>query len=69
MPCFRWYRDQLLCSGPYELQIVKLVHIAGPLGARVVGNDGERYDIRRFIFGREEVVQPDSYRLVPVVSS
>jgi hypothetical protein len=43
-PCFWWYRDQLLCSGPDDEHVAKLVHIASALKARVVGDDGEVYE-------------------------
>jgi hypothetical protein len=60
VPCFWWYRDQLLCSSPNDAQVVKLVRIAAALGAHVVGDDGERYEIRRSILGKQRVVQLDS---------
>jgi hypothetical protein len=61
-PCFWWYRDQILCSGPDEAQQLKLAQIARALNGFAVGDDGERYEIRKNIFGKEKlvVVQPDS---------
>ena len=54
-PCFWRYRDQLLRSCPNDAQVVKLVRMAAALGAHVVGDDGERYGIRRSILGNREL--------------
>jgi hypothetical protein len=58
-PCFWWCRDQILCSGPDEAQVAKLVRMARALNARAVGDDGERYELRRSLLGREKIVQID----------
>lgn len=42
-PCFWWYRDQIKCAGPSEVQVEKLVAMAEKLNANVVGDDGEAY--------------------------
>lgn len=55
-PCFWWYRDQVVCSGPEEAQLIKLVQIARGLGASVIGDDGERYDVKKSLLGREKVI-------------
>ena len=52
--CFWWYRDQIVCSGPDEAQIAKLLHIAAALHATVVGDDGEKYELRKGLFGKEK---------------
>jgi hypothetical protein len=57
--CFWWYRDLILCSGPNEAQVAKLVHMARALNARAVGDDGERYELRQSLLGREKIVQID----------
>ena len=54
--CFWWCRDQIVCSGPDEVQISKLLHIAAALRAVVVGDDGEKYKLRKTLFGKEEIV-------------
>jgi hypothetical protein len=54
-PCFWWYRDQVLCSGPDKAQQMKLAKIALALSAHAVGDEGERYEIRRNFFGREKL--------------
>src|SRR5437899_770529 len=41
--CFWWYRDQIQCSGPDEVQLQKLVEMARTLSAYAVGDDGEVY--------------------------
>jgi hypothetical protein len=55
-PDFWWYRDQVLCSSPTEAHLVKLVQIARALKARVLGDDGESYDLKKGLFGGEELV-------------
>jgi hypothetical protein len=56
VPCFWWYRDQIVCSGADEAQIGKLLRIAAALSASVVGGDGEKYELRQTLFGKEEIV-------------
>jgi hypothetical protein len=51
--CFWWYRDQIQCSGPDDAQQLKLAHIARALDAHAVGDDGERYEIKKDPLGRE----------------
>src|SRR5260370_20229630 len=60
--CFWWYRDQIQCSGADESQQLKIAQIARALNAYAVGDDGERYELRKNIFGREKlvVVAPDA---------
>jgi hypothetical protein len=55
-PCFWWYRDQIQCSGADDAQRLKLARIARALNGYAVGDDGERYEIRENIFGREKLV-------------
>ncbi len=50
-PCFWLWRGEVLCSGPEDHQIVRLIQMAESLGARVVGDEGERYEIRKGWFG------------------
>jgi hypothetical protein len=54
-PCFWWYRDQIQCSGPDDAQQFKLARIARALNAYAVGDDGERYEIKKGFFGREKL--------------
>jgi hypothetical protein len=54
--CFWWYRDQIVCSGADEAQIGKLLNIAAALSAQVVGDDGEKYEIRKTFLGRKRIV-------------
>lgn len=44
-PCFWWYRDQILCSGPDDEQVLKLIEISRTLNAFAVGDDGEIYPL------------------------
>jgi hypothetical protein len=51
--CFWWYRDQILCSRPDDAQQMKLARIARALKAYAVGDDGERYEVKKSVFGKE----------------
>jgi hypothetical protein len=55
-PCFWWYRAEVRCKNPKEAQIAKMVTMAQALRAYVVGDDKERYELRRSLLGREKVV-------------
>jgi hypothetical protein len=55
-PVFWWYRDQIMCKNAAKKQIIKLVHIARALKARVVGDDGESYDVKKGILGGEKII-------------
>src|SRR5262245_38867707 len=46
-PCFWWYGDQIQCSGPDDAQLMKLTQLARALNAYAVGDDGERYEIKK----------------------
>jgi hypothetical protein len=54
--CFWWYRDQIICSNPDNAQRIKLTKIAQSLSAYAIGDDGERYEVRKNIFGKEKVI-------------
>jgi hypothetical protein len=54
--CFCWCKDQITCSGPAEQQIIKLCKLAQALNAYVVGDDGERYELRKSFLGREKLI-------------
>jgi hypothetical protein len=54
-PCFWWYRDRIECSSPDETQRLKLTKMARTLHALVVGDDGERYESKKNLFGEEKV--------------
>lgn len=43
-PAFWWYEDQIICSSPDELLVKKLVEVASKLNAKVIGDEGERYE-------------------------
>ena len=53
--CFLWKKDQIICQNPDEAQTAKMIRIAEVLQAIVVGDDGERYALRRTLFGRRRV--------------
>jgi len=54
--CFWWYMDQVLCSNPNEAQQLKLADLAQQLKAYCAGDDGERYELRKSLFGRQRLV-------------
>jgi hypothetical protein len=54
-PCFWWYRDKIECSRPDEAQKLKLTTMARGLHAFVVGDDGEQYESKKNLFGKEKV--------------
>lgn len=54
--CFWWYRDQIVYSGADEAQIGKLLRISAALNASVVGDDGEKYELRKTLFGKEKIL-------------
>jgi hypothetical protein len=54
-PCFWWYRDQIQCSGPNDAQLMKLAQMARAINAYAVGDDGERYEIKKGFFGKEKL--------------
>jgi len=58
--CFWWHQGEVICKNPTEDQITKMSHMAQTLNAQVIGDDGERYTLRRSLFGREkvEILQP-----------
>ena len=61
VPCFWWYRDQLQCSNPDEAQQLKFAQIARALNAHCIGDDNERYEIKKGFFGKEKlVIIPDA---------
>jgi hypothetical protein len=54
--CFCWYKDQITCSGPDEAQIMKMCKLAQALNAYVVGDDDERYELKKSFLGKEKLV-------------
>ena len=55
-PVFWWYRSEITCNNPNESQVLKLLEIAEVLGAMLVGDDCERYERGKSLFGRPKVV-------------
>jgi len=56
VPSFWWYRSEILCKDPTEAQILKLLGMARAIGGRLVGDDGERYERGKSIFGKPKIV-------------
>ena len=54
--CFWWYREQIVYSGADDAQLSKLLSIAAALNAFVVGDDGEKYELRKTLLGKEKIV-------------
>jgi hypothetical protein len=55
-PVFWWYKSEIQCKNPNEAQLLKLVEMATALKAKVVGDDGERYECGKTIFGKPKLV-------------
>ena len=55
-PDFWWYRSEITCTSPDDAHVLKLVEVAGALEARVLGDDGERYELGKSLFGKPKVV-------------
>jgi hypothetical protein len=53
---FWWYRSEILCKDPTEAQILKLLDMARAIGGRLLGDDGERYERGKSIFGKPKIV-------------
>jgi hypothetical protein len=59
--CFWWFRDQVQCSDPDEVQVSKLLQIANK--AHVVGDDGELYPLEHPATGpTDSAAQPAANR-------
>ena len=61
-PCFWWFKDQIQCSNASQEQVIKMVQISKLIGAKLIGDDGEIYDVKKNIFGKLSVIQhqPDA---------
>jgi hypothetical protein len=55
-PVFWWYKSEIRCKNPSAAQLLKLVDLAKALAARVLGDDGEQYELGKTIFGKPKVV-------------
>jgi hypothetical protein len=55
IPCFWWYRDQVVCASPDERKTKKLVEMAGLLSAHVIGDDVEKYIMQEGLFGGKKI--------------
>jgi hypothetical protein len=59
--CFWWYRDRLKCANPDEAQQLKFAQMARALNAFAIGDDNERYELKKGFFGKEKlVIIPDA---------
>ncbi|NUM44581.1 MAG: hypothetical protein HUU38_07720 [Anaerolineales bacterium] len=56
IPTFYWMKHEIKCSNPSEPQIIKMIEMATHLKARVVGDDGETYQIKKKLFGKPELI-------------
>ncbi len=55
-PVFLWHRSEIMCKNPTDSQILKLAEMAKALGALLIGDDEERYELRKSFFGKPKVV-------------
>lgn len=58
-PVYIFYKGEITCKSPNESQVIKAVHIAQALGAKVVGDDGEQYEVTTNASSKEEFVTVD----------
>ena len=65
-PCFWWYRNQILCSGPDEAQVSKLVQMARALNAHAVGDDGELYPLEQSVTSPQQKPTPPPTKRWPL---
>jgi hypothetical protein len=54
--CYWWDKDKIMYKYHKEEHVRKLVELARALSAYVIGDEGERYDLRRDRFGNEQLV-------------
>ncbi|HRQ36822.1 MAG TPA: hypothetical protein PLD25_02780 [Chloroflexota bacterium] len=54
-PVFWWHKDEIMCSHPSKSQLMKMIEIGNRLQANVVGDDGERYCVKKRFLGRREL--------------
>jgi hypothetical protein len=59
-PCFFWYKSQIRCNNPNKEQVIKMVVMSKALGARVIGDDGETYSIKKNILGKISLTQKNT---------
>ncbi len=52
---FYWETHEIIGKSLIEPQIIKLCEIAEKLGAKVVGDDGEHYKVKRGLFGGKKL--------------
>jgi hypothetical protein len=55
-PSFFWYKDQIKCSNAGNDQIIKLIQMSKALGAKLIGDDGEYYQVKKNIFGKPHII-------------
>lgn len=55
VPWFWWHQGEISCKNPNEDQIAKLIRMADILKAHVIGDEDERYTLRRSFWGREKI--------------
>lgn len=56
-PVFIWIKYEIKCSNPSNDQIIRMVELANQLNAHVVGDDGEKYLIKKGFFGKKKLIQ------------
>jgi hypothetical protein len=59
-PVFLWRRSEITCKNPDAAQTLKLAQMAAALGAVLLGDDGERYELGKTLFGKPKVTMRKS---------
>ena len=55
-PRFWWYKNEITCKNPDETTQLKLVQLAKKLEAFCIGDENERYELKKGFFGKEKLV-------------
>ena len=59
-PAFWWWRNEVRCKNPSDAQTLEMAQMAAALGAFLVGDDGERYELGRTLVGKPKVIVRNS---------
>ncbi len=55
-PNFIWNGYEIMCHNPNEAQMYKMAAMAKKLKANLVGNDGQKYVVKRKLLGGKKLV-------------
>jgi hypothetical protein len=55
-PAFLWCKAEISCSNPTKQQIIKMIQVARTLGAKVIGDEQEEYELAKTTSDKEELM-------------